>query len=187
MAIRRSVPSAARVQDALLEQILAEQADTAFGRDHGFPTIRTLADYRRQVPIAAYERFRAVHRTGPQRRDSARCSPIERVLMFALTSGTTAARKTIPITPRYLNDYRRGWNRWGLRALLDHQRISCSPILQVAGDPEEYRTEAGIPCGSLSGLTVRMQKRIHSLSLHVSRRRRARFAITPPSNTSHCV
>jgi hypothetical protein len=80
--------------------------------------------------------------------------------MFALTSGTTAARKTIPITPRYLADFRRGWNRWGLRALLDHQRISCSPILQLAGDPEEFRTEAGIPCGSLSGLTVRAQKRL---------------------------
>ena len=84
----------------------------------------------------------------------------DRVLMFALTSGTTAARKTIPITPRYLADYRRGWNRWGLRALLDHQRISCAPILQLAGDPEEFRHPAGIPCGSLSGLTVRVQKRL---------------------------
>src|SRR5262249_34846596 len=80
-----------------------------------------------------------------------------RVLMFALTSGTTAARKTIPVTPRYLADYRRGWNRWGLRALLDHQRVSCAPILQLVGDPEEYSTEAGIPCGSLSGLTVKVQ------------------------------
>jgi hypothetical protein len=148
-----------QVQDALLQQILREQADTGFGRDHGFASIRTLADYRRQVPIAGYERFEpyiARVRKGETRALLAD----ERVLMFALTSGTTAARKTIPITPRFLADYRRGWNRWGLRALLDHQRISCSPILQVAGDPEEYRTEAGIPCGSMSGLTVRMQKRL---------------------------
>jgi hypothetical protein len=46
-----------------------------------------------------------------------------------------------------------------LRALLDHQRISCAPILQLAGDPEEFHTEAGIPCGSLSGLTVKVQHR----------------------------
>src|SRR5204863_790165 len=83
----------------------------------------------------------------------------DRVHMFALTSGTTAARKTIPVTTRYLRDYKRGWNRWGLRMLLDHQSISCSPILQLAGDPSEFRTEAGIPCGSLSGLTVAAQKR----------------------------
>lgn len=147
------------VQESLLRQILRDQTETAFGRDHGFATIRDVADYRRQLPIAGYDAFEpyiARVRKGETRALLAD----ERVLMFALTSGTTAARKTIPITPRYLADYRRGWNRWGLRALLDHQRISCSPILQVAGDMDEYRTEAGIPCGSLSGLTVRMQKRI---------------------------
>jgi hypothetical protein len=147
------------VQDALLKQILREQTDTAFGRDHGFASIHDVGDFRRQLPIAGYDAFEpyiARVRKGETRALLAD----ERVLMFALTSGTTATRKTIPITPRYLADYRRGWNRWGLRALLDHQRISCSPILQVAGDMEEYRTEAGIPCGSLSGLTVRMQKRI---------------------------
>ena len=85
--------------------------------------------------------------------------------MFAMTSGTTAARKTIPITPRYLHDYRGGWNRWGLRTLLDHQRLSCNPILQLAGDMAEYHTEAGIPCGSLSGLTVAVQKRMNVAEL----------------------
>lgn len=146
-------------QQQLLMQILARQADTDFGREHGFNTIRTLADYRRQLPIRGYDGFEP-YLARVRRGETRALLADERVLMFALTSGTTAARKTIPITERYLADYRRGWNRWGLRALLDHQRISCSPILQVAGDPEEYRTEAGIPCGSLSGLTVRMQKRI---------------------------
>jgi GH3 auxin-responsive promoter len=146
------------VQEALLLQIVREQTATDFGRDHGFATIRTVADFRRQLPIASYEAFEP-YIARVRQGDTKALLADERVLMFALTSGTTAARKTIPITPRYLADYRRGWNRWGLRALLDHQRISCSPILQVAGDPEEFRTEAGVPCGSLSGLTVRMQKR----------------------------
>lgn len=147
------------VQAALLREILAMHADTDFGREHGFATIRTVADFRRQVPIRGYEAIEP-YVARVRRGETRALLADDRVLMFALTSGTTAARKTIPITPRYLADYRRGWNRWGLRALLDHQRISCSPILQVAGDPEEYTTEAGIPCGSLSGLTVRMQKRI---------------------------
>src|SRR4051794_37905746 len=147
------------VQDALLGSILATHADTAFGRDHGFRNVTSVADFRKQVPVAPYDSFEpylARVRNG----ETAALLSDERVLMFALTSGTTAARKTIPITARYLADYRRGWNRWGLRALLDHQRISCAPILQLAGDPEEFRTPAGIPCGSLSGLAVRSQKRI---------------------------
>jgi hypothetical protein len=146
------------VQEVLRHRILAAQADTAFGRDHHFRNIRSVADFRRQLPVAPYDYFEP-YLARVRRGEINALLADDRVLMFALTSGTTAARKTIPITPRYLADYRRGWNRWGLRALLDHQRISCSPILQLAGEPEEFRTEAGIPCGSLSGLTVKVQHR----------------------------
>jgi hypothetical protein len=146
------------VQEALLQRTLAEQADTAFGRDHHFRAIRSVADFRRHLPVAPYDYFEP-YLQRVRRGETDALLADRRVLMFALTSGTTAARKTIPITPRYLADYRRGWNRWGLRALLDHQRISCSPILQLAGDPEEFRTEAGTPCGSLSGLTIKVQHR----------------------------
>src|SRR5438105_9505737 len=144
------------VQETLLRQIVREQAETGFGRDHGFRSIRSPEDFRRQVPIANYDQLEP-YIARVRRGDTRALLSDERVLMFALTSGTTAARKTIPITPRYLADYKRGWNRWGLRTLLDHQRISCAPILQLAGDPEEFHTAAGIPCGSLSGLTVRAQ------------------------------
>lgn len=146
-----------RKQAKLLRRILADHAGTAFGRDHGFATIRTLDDYRRQVPIAPYDYFEPY--IARVRRGETNALLTETPLMFALTSGTTHHRKTIPVTRRYLRDYKRGWNRWGLRMLLDHQSISCSPILQLAGDPAEYHTEAGIPCGSLSGLTVAAQKR----------------------------
>jgi hypothetical protein len=146
------------VQEARLREILATHADTAFGRNHRFRDIKTVDDFRRQIPIAGYDAFEPY---------IARCRKGEtdalvaggRILMFALTSGTTACRKYIPVTPRYLADYQRAWNRWGLRTLLDHQRISCAPILQLAGDDEEFRTESGVPCGSLSGLTARTQKR----------------------------
>ena len=43
------------VQEALLRRILAHQADTDFGRDHHFGDIRTVADFRRHVPVAGYE------------------------------------------------------------------------------------------------------------------------------------
>src|SRR4029079_13850898 len=34
------------------------------------------------------------------------------------------------------------------------------PIVQMVGDPEEFRTSAGIPCGNLSGYTAMVQKRL---------------------------
>src|SRR5438045_7610210 len=43
------------VQEALLRDILAHQAGTAYGRDHRFDAIRNVADYRRHVSVAGYE------------------------------------------------------------------------------------------------------------------------------------
>jgi len=146
-------------QEALLHRILAFHADTAFGKDHGFGHVKTIADYRRQVPVAAYERLEPYIRR-VMKGDTKALLADPQVLMFALTSGTTAARKHIPITQPYLDDYRRGWNLWGLRAIKKHKQVFLKPILQLAGDADEYRTEAGIPCGNLSGFTAQVQKRV---------------------------
>jgi hypothetical protein len=147
------------VQEALLRRILAYHANTDFGREHQFATIRTIADFRRHLPVAGYDYFEPylarVRRGEIQALLADPC-----VHMFALTSGTTAARKFIPVTPQYLADYRRGWNMWGLRAFWDHPNVKLRPIVQLSGDWDEFRTEAHIPCGSVTGLTATMQKRI---------------------------
>jgi GH3 auxin-responsive promoter len=148
-----------RTQEELLKQILAYHAATAFGRHHGFATIRTIEDYRRQVPVAPYERLEPyIRRVMAGETNALLADP--KVLMFALTSGTTAARKHIPITQQYVDDYRRGWNLWGLRAIKQHKHVFLKPIVQLAGDADEYRTEAGIPCGNLSGFTAQVQKKL---------------------------
>jgi hypothetical protein len=147
------------VQEALLRRILAYHAGTDFGREHHFRDVRTPADFRRNVPVAGYEHFEP-YLARVRRGDFNALLADRRVHMFALTSGTTAARKYIPVTPQYLADYKRGWNIWGLRAFWDHPDIKFRPIVQLSGDWDEYRTEANIPCGSVTGLTARMQKRI---------------------------
>jgi hypothetical protein len=147
------------VQNQLLQRILAYHAATDFGRAHHFASIHSLADFRRHLPIAGYEYFEPylerVRHGDLNALLADRC-----VHMFALTSGTTATRKYIPVTPQYLADYRRGWNLWGLRAYWDHPEIKLRPIVQISADWDEYRTEAGIPCGSVTGLTANAQKRI---------------------------
>ena len=107
--------------------------------------------------------------------------------MFALTSGTTAARKYIPVTDQYLADYRRGWNIWGLKAFRDHPEVQLRPIVQLSGDWDEFRTEAGIPCGAVTGLTATMQKRIIRWLYCVPAVRRQGQGRRAPSITSPCV
>jgi len=146
-------------QQRILQDIIRVHANTGYGRDHGFGSIQTIADYRRQVPVNPYDNLAPyIQRVMRGEVDALFADP--KVLMFALTSGTTAARKHIPITQDYLNDYRRGWNIWGLTAMRAHPAIKLRPVLQLVGDPEEYRTESGVPCGNLSGFTAQVQKRI---------------------------
>src|SRR5262245_18892689 len=86
-----------RPQTDLLLRILRTQQDTAFGRDHHFASIRTVADFRRNVTIAPYERLAPyVERVAAG--DTAALIADGPVRLFALTSGTTAARKLIPVT-----------------------------------------------------------------------------------------
>jgi hypothetical protein len=148
-----------RVQDALLLDILRYQADTAFGRDHHFRDIRSIEDFRRCIPVAGYD-YVEPYLARVRRGETSALLADPHVHMFALTSGTTATRKTIPVTDRYLEDYKRSWNIWGLKAFRDHAPITLRPIVQLSGDDDECRTEANIPCGAVTGLTARMQKRI---------------------------
>ncbi len=149
------------VQTQLLHRILRAQTNTGFGHDHKFLSISTVADYRRNVPIAPYE-YVSPYIEKVQRGEVSALLADRRVLMFALTSGTTASRKLIPVTDAYLGMYRRGWNMWGLKMYRDNRgrRVAMRPIVQMVGDPEEFRTESGIPCGNLSGYTAMVQKRL---------------------------
>ncbi len=147
------------VQNRVLLGILRPQHNTAFGRDHKFSTVASVADFRKDVPIAPYE-YVAPYIERVQKGETNALLADRRVLMFALTSGTTASRKLIPVTDEYLRIYRRGWNMWGLKMYRDNRgrKVAMRPIVQMVGDPEEFRTEAGIPCGNLSGYTAMVQK-----------------------------
>jgi len=147
------------VQDVVRQGILARHADTDFGREHHFREIHSLADFRRNLQVATYEYFEP-YITRVTKGDYRALLSERKVHMFAMTSGTTAARKFIPVTPQYLADYRRGWNLWGLKVFRDHKEVRFKPIVQMSGDWQEFNTEAGIPCGAVTGLTATMQLRI---------------------------
>jgi hypothetical protein len=149
------------VQTRRLLNILRKQTDTNFGFDHGFAFMGSVAEFRRQVPIAPYE-YVSPYIERVQKGETSALLADRRVHLFALTSGTTASRKLIPVTDEYLRIYKRGWNMWGMKMYRDNRgrKVALRPIVQMVGDPEEYRTPAGIPCGNLSGYTAMVQKRL---------------------------
>ena len=148
------------VQRDLLLRRIARNADSAFGRDHHFGTIRTAADFRRQVPIRGYDGHEPYIERVRNGDTSALFGPGTDVMMFAMTSGTTNRPKTIPVTREALQDYREGWTIWGIQAFdrhFDRLRKGVRPILQLASDWQESFTPSGIPCGAITGLTAQMQ------------------------------
>lgn len=151
------------VQRELLLSRIARNADSTFGRDHHFHEIRSVADFRKRVPIRGYEGHEPYIARVREGETTALFGPGTEILMFAMTSGTTATPKTIPVTREALNDYREGWLIWGIMAFDAHHEIidnGLKPILQLASDWREKVTPSGIPCGAITGLTAQMQNPI---------------------------
>lgn len=155
---RGATARAVRLQQRILFDKLRRHADSAFGREHGFRHIRSIADFRRQIPLQDYDSLSPYIERMKNGDPTALLGPGERVLMFALTSGTTAEPKYIPVTDRFLAEYRAGWNAFGVKALMDHCGTFLRAIVQVSSPMDESWTPAGIPCGSISGLMASTQK-----------------------------
>ena len=148
------------VQQTVLRDLLELNADSEFGQRHRLSSIRSPQDLQQQFPLTDYDFYRPdidQVREGNFNALLGRGNPL---LMFSLSSGTTSATKYIPITQRFLDDYRRGWQVWGIRMLDDYPRVSQGRILQLSSNDDQFRTPGGTRCGSITGLVASLQKRI---------------------------
>lgn len=145
---------ARRIQRQVLFSKLRRNAESDFGREHGFSTIESVADFRRRMPITTYDYYRPYIERVKRGEFTAMFGSGSRVLMFALTSGTTDHAKFIPITQEFLSEYRQGWNLWGVRTYIDHMKLVHLKTMQLTSNWRQFQTEAGIPCGNISGLAA---------------------------------
>lgn len=83
-------------QATLLQQCVVENADTVFGRDHGFATVRDIDTFRAQVPIRHYEQLSPWIERATEGEPAVltKHDPIR----FWKTTGTTSRPKRIPVT-----------------------------------------------------------------------------------------
>jgi len=151
---------ARRVQRETLDRVLALNAAADFSRERQLRPGMSIADFRRNVPVCDFETYRPYVERLKAGDSSALLGPQNKLLMFTLSSGTTAESKFIPITDKFLADYRRGWSLWGIRAFDEHPTLHRSDIVQLSSDYDQFRTTGGIPCGNISGLVGAMQSRI---------------------------
>ncbi len=153
-AFLRETHRSREVQRERLFEKLGRNADSRFGRDHAFSEIRTLDDFRRRVPITDYEYYREYIESVKRGDLGAMFGPGTRVLMFAMTSGTTNRPKFIPVTSQFFAEYRRSWHVWGAANYHGHVDQIHKKTLQLTSNWRQLVTESGIPCGNISGLAA---------------------------------
>ncbi len=138
-------------QKKTFSNLIHKAAPTAFGKDHGFESIQSYDDFKKQVPVRDYEELKP-YVNSILAGNSDILWP-GKPAYFAKTSGTTSGTKYIPITrdsiPNHINSARNALlsyvHETGKAAFLDGSLIflSGSPVLD---------SKAGIHTGRLSGI-----------------------------------
>src|SRR4051794_36206341 len=135
-------------------RILAANADTTYGREHGFATLRSVREYREAVPINTYEELRPyVDRIADGTDPHALTA--DDVEMFTNTSGTTSKPKLIPVTAGGRQAERRVKDMWLAHLAADHPYVLDGKAFYLFNNAEEYRTPSGRWVGSNAGLMYR--------------------------------
>ena len=153
----RLLTDCAATQTRVLSELLALNATSDCAKSLGLRPGLTIDEFRRAAPITDFETYRPFVERMKRGELSALLGPTAKLLMYTLSSGTTNDSKFVPITDRFLADYRRGWKVWGIRAFDAHPGVHLGEIVQLSSDYDQFRTEAGHPCGNISGLVSAMQ------------------------------
>ncbi|HWN44862.1 MAG TPA: GH3 auxin-responsive promoter family protein [Thermoanaerobaculia bacterium] len=110
LRFRRSLGRPEAVQRSLLGSYLEANADTAFGRAHGFASIRTAEEYRERVPLLTGDELAPwVDRIAAGEARVLTRSPVR---TLEPTSGSSATPKLIPYTPALQREIRRAVAPW---------------------------------------------------------------------------
>lgn len=98
--LRVALGDVAGHQRAVLADLLAHNADTDFGRQHGFDRVRTLDEFRKAVPVRDYAGLAPwIERAAAG--EQGVLTADEPVVYFT-SSGSTGAHKKIPVTARFM-------------------------------------------------------------------------------------
>ena len=142
-----------QTQDRLLRQILEANADTEFGRRHGFGDVTSFQQFQEQVPISAYEDLEPYITEEMNGRPNQLTK--EPPVLFTTTSGTTGNRKYIPMTREGKRAKSHLTWLWFCGLYRDHPGIVGGRILSVVSPEIESHAPSGVPCGAESGHAYR--------------------------------
>lgn len=147
----------AQAQRRQLAGLVAQARDTAFGRAHGFGSIKTVEDFQAAVPLRRYDDFWRDY-WKPAFPAVENVTWPGRVPYFAVTSGTTSgSSKYIPVT----HAMNRSNTRAGLDLFSHHvtarpgSRVFGGKSFMLGGSTDLVREADGVWSGDLSGIAAK--------------------------------
>ncbi|HSS76331.1 MAG TPA: GH3 auxin-responsive promoter family protein [Thermoanaerobaculia bacterium] len=107
---RAALNRPAKIQSAILRRYLSTNAETVFGKAHGFSTIRNSREFQDRVPLAGYAEMEPwIARIAKGETAVLTRSPVR---TLEVTSGSSAAAKLIPYTAAMQREIRRAIAPW---------------------------------------------------------------------------
>lgn len=98
------------LQCEMLRATVRRNADSEFGREHRFATIRSVRDFRDAVPVSTWDDY--VGATDRIARGERGVLTTEPVRLLEPSSGSTSASKLVPYTSSLKAEYQRGLKPW---------------------------------------------------------------------------
>jgi hypothetical protein len=152
LAFRAALANPRRVQLDLLRRYVGRNADTAFGREHGFASIRDLETFRSRVPVRGYDEIAPwIDRitAGEQRVLTA-----DRVTRLIPSSGSTRAAKLIPYTAELQREFNRAIGPWIVDLYRNTPGLmrgpaywSISPVSKTEEERHHGTSPSAVPIG----------------------------------------
>src|ERR1700730_5721339 len=117
----RATKRVSHTQESILRRILRANAGTAFGRSHGFSSIRSSSEYQQRVPICDYESCSSgIHRMASGEQNVLTSDPVR---LFEPTSGSCSREKWIPYNQSLESEFQAGIRAWIADLFLHDRRL----------------------------------------------------------------
>ena len=132
---RRALNRPAEAQWDLLRGMLARNADSAYGRAHGFGRVKNYFEFTRCVPLVTYEELAPwIERI---REGEHGVLTAERVTHLIPTSGSTGARKLIPFTGGLQRQFDAAISAWVTDLAVGRPQILGGPAYWCITPPQK--------------------------------------------------
>lgn len=149
------------VQEQFWRNLLLTHRDTELGRKYRLSEIKTINQFREQIPILPYSSYEPYTERIAQGKTNILTA--EPVIYLTLTSGTTGKKKLIPTTRRSQNSVRQATltSIGFLSEALQARELKFGKLLVTNSTQLWGYTSGCIPYGPSSAATLRMDQRLY--------------------------